>query len=200
MTTPSEIRLPCLDSPEWGIGSTAVSSQPFNLLLWRPAWGCVTLSLHLPLAAAWGPQPGPFSQEEHREGEGAASKVAGQQMEGSGARVGIRAPRCVYWLPVAPGQPAELWGSNLNSSQNESQWHPSQTSCCLELWEPQRSLWISLNEPLAHTNDPLSERPAWLKQGKWTHRDLVGVLLSDQSHIFYSLFCGEEGSRNTRQF
>lgn len=24
---------------------------------------------------------------------------------------------------------------------------------------------------------------------KWTHRYLVGVLLSDQSHIFYSLFC-----------
>lgn len=135
-----------------------------------------------------------------RGGEGAPSKVAGQQMEGSGARVGIRAPRCVCWLPGAAGQPAELWGSSLNRSQNEGQRHPSQTSCCLELWEPQRWLWISLNAPLTHTNDPLSQRPAWLKQGKWTHRDLVGVLLSDQSHIFYSLFCRGEGSRNTWQF
>lgn len=34
--------------------------------------------------------------------------------------------------------------------------------------------------------------PTQLLQVNWTHRYLVGVLLSDQSDIFYSLFCRAE--------
>lgn len=49
----------------------------------------------------------------------------------------------------------------------------------------------ALQQYISFTGAPCSclKRGRWLFWKKWTHRYLVGVLLSDQSHIFYSLFC-----------
>lgn len=181
--------------------ATAVISWPYNLVLWLPAWGYITLSAHLPLAATLDHIKA-IHPRRRQESEWAASKVAGRQMEGSGARM----PGWEYeqqGVHVVTGgcqEPLDSWEDQIwTLVHNDGEQH---------LTWVLRSPTIVLVQDCAipewtiHTHILSTfPKPSVFKQVNWTHGYLVGVLLSDQSHIFYSLFCGkEEQSRNTLLF
>lgn len=175
----SQIKLDCLYRPGWGASSA--SRRSYNLLLWLPAWGYITPTAHLPLAATLDHRKA-VCPKGTQESEWAASAVAGQQTEGSGARM----PGWEYErqgvhlftgeLPGAIGRLTEtLQGSNRNTSAKPSAAWNSAKPCD----RPRTGLCASwMNRSQAKMSRFFKDKRV---ESKWSQ--LTGILLGCCSRI-----------------